>query len=66
MADRFYGVPRGGNLPVNVTEGASTGGASAPVELRISDTEYSNTMQVLAAIEAIKNYLQTKETRPIA
>lgn len=66
MADRFYGVARGGTLPVNVTEGASTGGGSAPVELRISDTEYSSTMQVLAALEAIKNYLQTKETRPIA
>lgn len=66
MADRFYGVARGGTLPVNVTEGAATGGASAPVELRISDTEYSNSMQVLAALEAIKNYLQTKETRPIA
>lgn len=66
MADRFYGVARGGTLPVNVTEGAASGGASAPVELRISDTEYSNTMQVLAALEAIEAYLMTKETRPIA
>lgn len=66
MADRFYGVAIGGTLPVNVTEGASTGGASAPIELRISDTAYSNSMQVFAAVEAIKNYLQTKETKPIA
>ena len=66
MADRFYGVARGGQLPKDVTEGASTGGASAPVELRISDTEYSNSMQVLAAVDAIRAYLKTKETRPIA
>lgn len=66
MADRFYGVARGGALPVNVTEGAATGGAAAPVELRISDTEYSNHMQVMACIEAIKLYLETKETKPIA
>lgn len=65
MADRFYGVAIGGTLPVNVTEGAATGGATL-VELRIPDTAYSNTMQVLAALEAIKNYLQTKESRPIA
>lgn len=66
MADRFYGVPLGGTLPVNVTEGASTGGGSAPIELRVSDTVYGNKMQVLAAIEAIKAYLELKETRPIA
>lgn len=66
MADRFYGVARGGTLPVNVTEGAATGGAAAPVELRISDTEYSNPMQVLAALKAIELYLVTKETKPIA
>lgn len=53
-------------MPVHVTEGAATGGAAAPVELRISDTEYSNHQQVLACLEAIKNYLQTKETKPIA
>lgn len=66
MADRFYGVPLGGTLPVNVTEGAATGGAGAPIELRISDTVYTNKIQVLAAIEAIKNFVQTKETSPIA
>lgn len=66
MADRFYGVPLGGSLPVNVTEGAATGGAGAPIELRISDTVYTNKIQVLAAIEAIKNYVQTRETSPIA
>lgn len=64
MADRFYGVPLGGTLPVNVTEASST--TSAVVELRINDAVYANKIQVLAQIEAIKNYLQTKETSPIA
>jgi hypothetical protein len=66
MADRFYGVPLGGTLPVNVTEGAATGGAGAPIELRVSDTVWANKIQVLAALEAVKDYLQTKETSPIA
>lgn len=66
MADRFLGVARGATLPVNVTEGAATGGAAAPVELRISDTEYSNLPQVIQGVQAILHYLQTKETRPIA
>lgn len=66
MADRFYGVPLGGTLPVNVTEGAATGGAGAPIELRVSDTVYVNKIQVLAALAAIEAYLQTKETSPIA
>lgn len=66
MADRFYGAAIGGTMPVNVTEGAATGGAAAPIELRISDTAYANRLYVLAALEAIKNYLQTKETTPIA
>jgi hypothetical protein len=64
VPDRFYGVPLGGQLPVNVTEAAST--TSAVVELRINDTVYTNKPQVLAAIEALKNYVQTKETSPIA
>lgn len=64
MADRFYGAALGATLPVNVTEAAST--TSAVVEVRINDTVYSNNMQVLAALEAILMYLQTKETRPIA
>ncbi len=63
MADRFYGVAVGGTLPVNVTEAAST--TSAAVELRISDTAYSNKIQVLAALEAVKNYLQARENNPI-
>lgn len=67
MADRFYGVAVGAQLPVHVTEGAATGGAAAPMELRISDTIYSQPMSIrMAMVEAIKNYLQTKETTPVA
>lgn len=66
MADRFYGVAIGGQQPTNVTEGAATGGAGAPIELRISDAAYADKLRVLNALEAIKNYLQTKETTPIA
>jgi len=66
MADRFYGVALGGQQPKDVTEGAATGGAAAPVELRVSDTAYANPLAVQLALEAIKNYLQTKETHPIA
>ncbi len=59
MADRFYGVPLGGTLPVNVTEAAST--TSAVVELRINDTVYTNKLQVLNAVRAVLTYLETKE-----
>jgi hypothetical protein len=64
MADRFYGVAIGGQQPVSVTESSST--TSAAVELRISDTAYSQPLLAQLALEAIKNYLQTKETHPIA
>lgn len=64
MADRFYGVALGGQLPVNVTEAAST--TSAAIELRVNDSVYANKIQVLAALEAVKNYFQTKETSPIS
>lgn len=64
MADRFYGVALGGGLPVNVTEAAST--TSAVFEFRINDTAYASKTQALAALEAIENYIATKETQPIA
>lgn len=65
MADRFYGAALGGKLPKDVTEGAATGGAAAPVELRVSDTIYADKLAVLHALDAIRRYVQ-KETRPIA
>jgi hypothetical protein len=66
MADRFYGIPLGGMQPKDVTEGAATGGAGAPIELRISDTVYGNKLLVQQALKAIENYIATKETNPIA
>jgi hypothetical protein len=50
----------------DVTEGAATGGAAAPIELRISDTVYANKLQVQQALDAIRGYIATKETNPIA
>lgn len=65
MADRFYGVAIGGMQPKDVTEGAATGGAAAPVELRVSDVVYANKIQVIQGLEAIANYLKTVEGNPI-
>lgn len=64
MADRFYGVAVGGKLPTAVTEAAST--TSAAIELRISDSAYTQKLYVLEAVEAIKAYLETIETNPVA
>jgi hypothetical protein len=67
MADRFYGVALNQYMPSQVVEGAATGGASAPVELRVSDTVYANKMRVILAVENLLNYLRSsKETSPIA
>lgn len=64
MADRFYSVIRGEQLPVQVTEGSST--SSEAVELRVSDTVYSNKLDVILGLRAILAYLETRETNPIA
>jgi hypothetical protein len=64
MADKFYGAIVGDQLTHQVTEAAST--TSEAVELRISDSAYSNKPQVLAAVQAILHYLTTVETDPIA
>jgi len=64
MADRFYSVILGEHFPHQVTEGSST--SSEAIELRVADTIYANKMNVLLALEAIRSYLQTKETSPIA
>jgi len=64
MADRFYSVIKGEHNPSQVTEGSSTSGEA--VELRVSDTIYANKLDVLLCLEAIENYLMTKETSPIA
>lgn len=64
MADRFYSVALGGQLPSDVTEGAST--SSKAVELRVSDSIYTNKMAVLIGVRAILDYLETVESNPIA
>ena len=64
MADRFYGAIVGDQLTSDVTEAAST--TSEAVELRISDSAYSNKEQVLHAIKAIYDYVRVVETNPIA
>ena len=64
MADRFYSVVKGEQMAHMVTEGASTSGKA--IELRINDTVYTTKLDVLLALEAIENYLETTETSPIA
>ena len=64
MADRFYSVSLGEQMEHQVTEGAST--SSEAIELRVNDTVYATKLQVILALEAIENYLATKETSPIA
>jgi hypothetical protein len=64
MADRFYSVIKGEHFPHQVTEGSST--SSEAIELRVSDSIYTNKIDVILALNAIVGYLQTKETSPIA
>jgi hypothetical protein len=64
MADRFYGIAVGGQLPKDVTEDSST--TSAAIELRVADTAYTTKKHVLMALEGLVAYMQTKETSPIA
>lgn len=64
MADRFYSVVKGEQLPSQVTEGSST--SSEAVELRVADSIYADKMAVILGVRAILGYLETKETNPIA
>lgn len=64
MADRFYSVVRGEHMPSQVTEGGST--SSEAIELRVNDTVYAHRHDVINGVEAILNYLKTRETTPIA
>lgn len=64
MADRFYSVILGEGLPFQVTEAAST--TSEAIELRVSDSIYSDRLAVINGVEAIENYIKTTETTPIA
>ena len=64
MADRFYGVILGEQLPSQVVEAGTT--TSKAIELRVSDSIYATKLNVLLGLEAIKGYLETVETSPIA
>jgi hypothetical protein len=64
MADRFYSVVKGEQLPVQVTEGSST--SSEAIELRVNDTVYTNKLDVILGLQAIIDFLKTRETSPIA
>lgn len=64
MANRFYSVIVGEQNPDQVTEGAATSGEA--IELRVADTAYADKGAILRGLEAIKNYLITRETTPIA
>ena len=64
MADKFYSVVLGEHRPSQVTEGGST--SSEAIELRVSDTIYSNKRAVRLGVQAILQYIIKKETNPIA
>ena len=64
MADRFYSAVLGDQLTSDVTEAAST--TSEAVELRVSDSIYSDKLAVIAGVQAILDYLKVVETNPIA
>jgi hypothetical protein len=64
LADRYYSVILGEQTPNLVTEGSST--SSEAIELRINDSVYSSKIAVLLGLKAIENYLETRETTPIA
>jgi len=56
MASRYYGAELGAGLPQHITEAGSTN--SMPVELVVDLAETGlSKIQVLKAIEAIKNYI---------
>ena len=56
MAERFYGVDVGGDMPTDVTEAAST--TSKVQEFRVTYTTAGlDKTKVLNALEAIRNYI---------
>lgn len=64
MASRFYGISVGGQQPKDVTESGST--TTSAVELSVDLTKCTDKLQVVLALDALKNYIQTVETNPIA
>jgi hypothetical protein len=64
MADRFYGIDRGEQGVANVTEGSSST-ATTDVEVRVDLAANMSKMEVLLALEAIKEAI-TQDTWPPA
>ena len=64
MADRFYGIDRGEQGVRNVTEGAGST-ATTDVEVRVDLAANMSKMEVLLALEAIKEAI-TQDTWPPA
>ena len=64
MANRFYGLNKGQNMPHNVSDAGSNGGED--VSLRVADTVYSDKQAVIIAVRTILLYLEGTETNPIA
>lgn len=64
MADKFYSVILGEQVPALVTEGASTSGEA--IEVRVNDSVYGNKLLVVLGLEAILSHIKLKETNPIA
>lgn len=64
MASRYYGVDKGAMQPTDVTEDSST--TSSGLEVAIDLTKITSKIDAIQCLEAVKNYLQTKETEPIA
>ncbi len=64
MADRFYGIDRGEQGVRNVTEGSSST-ATTDVEVRVDLAANMGKMEVLLALDAIKEAI-TQDTWPPA
>lgn len=64
MADRFYGIDRGEQGVRNVTEGSSST-ATTDVEVRIDLAANMDKMEVLLALDTIKEAI-TQDTWPPA
>lgn len=64
MADRYYGIDLGGDMPTDVTEASST--TSKAIELRVTYTTTGLTKtDVLKAIEALEYYVTTDTWPPV-
>lgn len=64
MADRFFGANIGANFPADVLESGST--TSRTVEVRVTyDATGADKVEVLSALEAIKNYIIQDNYPPV-